>query len=195
MCKYGMSMCTLGMAAELAADGFAVNSLWPRTTVATAAVATFFPHTMQASRTPAIMADAAYAILTRRANECTGNFFYRRRSPAQRRDDGFRGVCSYAGWATAPGFFCRLKELHCGGLHRNADLLLRAVPEVTTRSCIAGVHATNAAPALARNGPQRNVGQAYFFRMRKTYSLPICSAERSSFPVCLVNAMKSLTAP
>ena len=75
MCKYGMSMCTLGMTAELAADGFAVNSLWPRTTVATAAVATFFPHTMQASRTPAIMADAAYAILTRRANECTGKFF------------------------------------------------------------------------------------------------------------------------
>ena len=73
--KYGMSMCTLGMAAELAADSIAVNSLWPRTTIATAAVATFFPDAMRASRTPAIMADAAYAILTRSPGECTGNFF------------------------------------------------------------------------------------------------------------------------
>lgn len=73
--KYGMSLCTLGLAAEFASDGIAVNSLWPRTTIATAAVATFFPQAMAASRVPEIMSDAAYAIVTRPSRECTGNFF------------------------------------------------------------------------------------------------------------------------
>jgi citronellol/citronellal dehydrogenase len=73
--KYGMSMCTLGMAAELAADGIAVNSLWPYTTINTAAVTTFFPDAADASRLPAIMADAAYAILCRDSKSCSGNFF------------------------------------------------------------------------------------------------------------------------
>jgi len=73
--KYGMSMCTLGMAREFAAQGVAVNSLWPRTTIATAAVAVFFPESIQASRKPDIMADAAYAILTRDSRKTTGNFF------------------------------------------------------------------------------------------------------------------------
>jgi citronellol/citronellal dehydrogenase len=74
MSKYGMSMCTLGMAAELAADGVAVNSLWPRTTIATAAVEAFFPESVKASRKPEIMADAAYAILTKPSRDFTGNF-------------------------------------------------------------------------------------------------------------------------
>jgi citronellol/citronellal dehydrogenase len=73
--KYGMSMCTLGMAREFAAQGVAVNSLWPRTTIATAAVEVFFPESIQASRKPAIMADAAHAILTRDSRSTTGNFF------------------------------------------------------------------------------------------------------------------------
>ncbi|MGE0357557.1 MAG: SDR family oxidoreductase [Burkholderiales bacterium] len=74
--KYGMSLCTLGMAAELAADGIAVNSLWPATTIATAAVEfNFPPEILAASRHPAIMADAAHAILTRPSREATGNFF------------------------------------------------------------------------------------------------------------------------
>jgi citronellol/citronellal dehydrogenase len=73
--KYGMSLCTLGLAAEFAGDGIAVNSLWPRTTIATAAVAAFFPQAMAASRVPEIMSDAAYAIVTRPSRECTGNFF------------------------------------------------------------------------------------------------------------------------
>lgn len=73
--KYGMSLCTLGLAAEFASDGIAANSLWPRTTIATAAVATFFPQAMAASRVPDIMSDAAYAIVTRPSRECTGNFF------------------------------------------------------------------------------------------------------------------------
>lgn len=73
--KYGMSMCTLGLAAELAADGIAANSLWPRTTIATAAVAAFFPQAMAASRVPEIMSDAAHAIVIRPSRACTGNFF------------------------------------------------------------------------------------------------------------------------
>jgi citronellol/citronellal dehydrogenase len=76
MSKYGMSMCTLGMAEEFRADGIAVNSLWPRTTIATAAIEVHFPAAiLRASRIPAIMADAAHAILTSDARACSGNFF------------------------------------------------------------------------------------------------------------------------
>src|SRR6266850_2371455 len=73
--KYGMSLCTLGMAREFAAQGVAVNSLWPRTTIATAAVEVFFPESIKASRKPQIMADAAHAILTSDSRSTTGNFF------------------------------------------------------------------------------------------------------------------------
>jgi len=73
--KYGMSMCTLGMAAEFAAKGIAVNSLWPRTTIATAAIEVFFPQAVAGSRKPAIMADAAHAIVVRDSRAATGNFF------------------------------------------------------------------------------------------------------------------------
>jgi citronellol/citronellal dehydrogenase len=75
--KYGMSMCTLGMAEEFRGDGIAFNSLWPRTMIATAAVKNLLggEEAMAQSRTPEIVADAAYAILTRPSRECTGNFF------------------------------------------------------------------------------------------------------------------------
>jgi citronellol/citronellal dehydrogenase len=73
--KYGMSLCTLGMAREFADRGIAVNSLWPRTTIATAAVEVFFPESFKASRKPEIMADAAYVILTSDSRTTTGNFF------------------------------------------------------------------------------------------------------------------------
>jgi citronellol/citronellal dehydrogenase len=73
--KYGMSMCTLGLAAEFAGQGVAVNSLWPRTTIATAAVEMFFPQTLASSRTPEIMADAAHLVLTRDSRSATGQFF------------------------------------------------------------------------------------------------------------------------
>ncbi|HEY6095593.1 MAG TPA: NAD(P)-dependent oxidoreductase [Gallionellaceae bacterium] len=74
--KYGMSMCTLGLAREFAGDGVAVNSLWPRTTIATAAIEfNFPPELLRASRKPAIVADAAYCILSRDSRSCTGNFF------------------------------------------------------------------------------------------------------------------------
>jgi len=76
MSKYGMSMCTLGMAEEFKGDGIAVNSLWPRTTIATAAVEVHFPEAiLKASRTAAIMADAAHVILTSDARANTGNFY------------------------------------------------------------------------------------------------------------------------
>jgi len=77
MAKFGMSMCVLGLSAELKAAGVAVNALWPRTTIATAAVefALGGPEMMRRSRKPQIVADAAHAILNRPARECTGQFF------------------------------------------------------------------------------------------------------------------------
>lgn len=74
--KYGMSMVMLGMAKELGADGIACNSLWPRTTIATAAVefALGGEPLMRRSRKPEIMADAAHVILTRPSRELTGQF-------------------------------------------------------------------------------------------------------------------------
>ncbi len=74
--KYGMSLCMLGMAHEFAVDGIAFNCLWPRTTIATAAIEfNFPPQILRASRKPAIVADAAHAILMRDSNSCSGNFF------------------------------------------------------------------------------------------------------------------------
>lgn len=76
MSKYGMSMCTLGMAEEFRKSGIAVNSLWPKTLIATAAIAVNFPKNYyEASRKPSIVADAAYAILTSNSRDVTGNFF------------------------------------------------------------------------------------------------------------------------
>ena len=74
--KYGMSLVTLGLAGELREDGIAANSLWPRTAIDTAAVRNVLGGGLENhSRTPAIMADSAYEILTRPSRECTGNFF------------------------------------------------------------------------------------------------------------------------
>ncbi|MDH3288916.1 MAG: NAD(P)-dependent oxidoreductase [Betaproteobacteria bacterium] len=76
MAKYGMSMCTLGMAGEFRPQGIAVNSLWPRTTIATAAIEVNFPQAvLKASRKPAIVADAAYVVLNRDSRIATGNFY------------------------------------------------------------------------------------------------------------------------
>jgi citronellol/citronellal dehydrogenase len=75
--KYGMSLCTLGMAAEFASAGIAFNALWPRVGIATAAIefAVGDREELRRCRTPEIMADAAYAIFNRPAATCTGNFF------------------------------------------------------------------------------------------------------------------------
>ena len=96
--KYGMSMCVLGMAGEFRDRGIAVNALWPRTTIATAAVHMLGgDDMMRRSRKPAIMADAAYAILTRRSREFTGNFCI---------DDDVleaAGITDLSGYAVDPG--------------------------------------------------------------------------------------------
>jgi citronellol/citronellal dehydrogenase len=75
--KYGMSLCVLAMAEEFRQQRVAVNALWPRTIIATAAVMNLLggPEAIRRSRKPEIMADAAHAILTRPGRECTGNFF------------------------------------------------------------------------------------------------------------------------
>jgi citronellol/citronellal dehydrogenase len=77
MAKFGMSMCVLGMAGEYKNAGIAFNALWPRTTIATAAVRNLLggDAMMRSSRKPEIMGDAAYVIFNRPARECTGNFF------------------------------------------------------------------------------------------------------------------------
>jgi citronellol/citronellal dehydrogenase len=77
MAKFGMSMCVLGMAGEFAPDGIAFNALWPRTTIATAAILNLLggEAAMKGSRSPAIMGDAAYAIFNKPSREVTGNFF------------------------------------------------------------------------------------------------------------------------
>ena len=75
MAKYGMSMCVLGMAEEFKRDGIAVNALWPRTAIDTAALQMIPGVDTAACRTPEILADTAYIILNRNSKECTGNFF------------------------------------------------------------------------------------------------------------------------
>ncbi len=98
MAKYGMSMCVLGMAEEFKEQGVAVNALWPRTGIKTAATAMLGGEDMmKRCRTPQIMADAAYAIITRDSKSCTGNFFI---------DDAVlaeEGVTDFDQYAVTPG--------------------------------------------------------------------------------------------
>jgi citronellol/citronellal dehydrogenase len=98
MAKFGMSLCTLGWSEELRKDGIAANSLWPRTTIATAAVRMLGGDTMlQKSRTAEIMADAAHHIVTRNSREFTGQFCVD--------EDVLRsaGVKDFAKYAAVPG--------------------------------------------------------------------------------------------
>lgn len=98
MAKYGMSMCVLGMAEEFGSQGVGVNALWPRTTIATAAVENVVGAELMAkSRKPTIMADAAHAIFTRDAKTCNGNFFI---DDAVLEEDG---VSDFDQYAVTPG--------------------------------------------------------------------------------------------
>lgn len=101
MAKYGMSMCTLGMSAEFARNGIAVNSLWPLTAIDTAAVRNLLggEAVSSMSRSPAIMADAAYAILNRPSRDCTGNFFI---DEEVLKAEGVTDFSVYAPGATGP---------------------------------------------------------------------------------------------
>lgn len=96
--KYGMSLCTLAWAEEFRKDGIAANALWPRTTIATAAVQMLGGEAMmKQSRRPEIMADAAHAILCKPSREFTGNFCI---------DDlvlHAAGVRDFSGYAAVPG--------------------------------------------------------------------------------------------
>jgi citronellol/citronellal dehydrogenase len=96
--KYGMSLCVLGMAEELRPQGIAVNALWPRTVIATAALNLLGGDALaRHGRTPEIVADAAMAILRRDSRACTGNFFVD--------EDVLRaeGVTDFSRYAVAPG--------------------------------------------------------------------------------------------
>jgi citronellol/citronellal dehydrogenase len=75
MAKYGMSMCVLGMSEEYRKTGIAVNALWPRTAIDTAALQMIPGIDTATCRTPEILSDAAYVILNRSSKDCTGNFF------------------------------------------------------------------------------------------------------------------------
>jgi len=99
LAKYGMTMVTLGMAAEFARDGIAANTLWPRTTIATAAVqfALGGDRMMKVSRTPEIYADAAYEVITRPARERTGQTLIVEDVLEE------AGVTDFSGYAATPG--------------------------------------------------------------------------------------------
>ncbi|EPJ43772.1 MAG: short chain dehydrogenase [Osedax symbiont Rs2] len=96
--KYGMSLCVLGMAAEFAERGVAVNALWPKTVIYTAALAALGDLVNKENcRTPQIVADSAYCILTRDARDCSGNFFIDEQVLQE------SGVSDFSKYAVAPG--------------------------------------------------------------------------------------------
>ncbi|MBC7830627.1 MAG: NAD(P)-dependent oxidoreductase [Hyphomicrobium sp.] len=98
--KYGMSLCVLGLAEELKGDGIAVNALWPRTTIATAAIRNMLggEAVVRMSRTPDIVADAAHLVFAQPARQFTGHFLI---------DDSFLyesgGVTDFAAYSVVPG--------------------------------------------------------------------------------------------
>jgi len=95
--KFGMSLCVLGMAPEFAPLGIAVNALWPKTVIGTAAIAMIDGVRAEHCRTPDIVADAAHAILTRPSRESTGRFYI---DEDVLREDG---VTDFDRYAVAPG--------------------------------------------------------------------------------------------
>jgi citronellol/citronellal dehydrogenase len=116
MSKYGMSLCVLGMAEEFKDDGIAINALWPRTVIATAALAMLGGITPpERCRRPEIMADAAHVLLTRDSRCCTGNFYID--------EDVLReaGVTDFEHYAVQPGQPLQM------------DFFLGEVPEVLLR--------------------------------------------------------------
>jgi len=93
--KYGMSMCTIGMAEEFRDHGIAFNALWPRTIIATAAVQNLLggDEAMARSRRPELVADAAHAVVTRPSRDCTGNLFLAEDVLAE---DGITDMAAYS---------------------------------------------------------------------------------------------------
>jgi citronellol/citronellal dehydrogenase len=97
MAKYGMSMCVLGMAEEFRGQGIAVNALWPRTIIATVALQMIPGVEPERGRTPEIMADAAWEILTRDSRATTGQFLIDEEVLAA------AGVTDFSRYAVSPG--------------------------------------------------------------------------------------------
>jgi citronellol/citronellal dehydrogenase len=97
--KYGMSLCVLGLAEEWREQGVAVNALWPRTAIATAAILNLLggEEAIARCRRPEIMADAACAIVTRDSRQCTGHFFLDEEVLAE------AGVTDFDRYAVTPG--------------------------------------------------------------------------------------------
>ena len=105
--KFGMSMCVLGMAGELKKKGIAVNALWPKTPIQTAAIQNLLggDELMNKSRKPDIMADAAFTIFNQESQLCTGNFFV---DEEVLRSEGVTDLSQYANVPEAelaPDFF------------------------------------------------------------------------------------------
>ena len=105
--KYGMSLVVLGLAGELRPQGIAVNALWPRTTIATAAIKNLLggDRVMRMSRTPEIMADAAYLVFQKPAKSFTGNFLIDDTFLAGEGVTGFEKYRAVPGEPLAPTFF------------------------------------------------------------------------------------------
>jgi citronellol/citronellal dehydrogenase len=99
MSKYGMSLCVLGMADEFRAFGIAVNALWPRSVIATAAVQNLLggDEVIRRARRPEIVADAAHAILVRDSRACSGHFFIDEEVLQS------EGVTDFSPYAVTPG--------------------------------------------------------------------------------------------
>lgn len=137
--KYGMSMCVLGMASELQDSGVAVNALWPRTAIYTAAMEMLGGGNEVASqcRTPDIMADAAYAVLTR-GIDATGNFYI---------DDAVlakEGIKDFEQYAVEPGkplmldFFLEDSDVEFQQQLDESGKLTAAKPPASKQSSAAG---------------------------------------------------------
>jgi len=106
MSKYGMSMTVLGLAEEFKRDRIAINALWPRTVIDTAALQMIPGMDTNFCRKPEIMADAAHAIFMRTASECTGNFFIDDEVLAE------EGITDLDKYAVVPGTTDFLKDLY-----------------------------------------------------------------------------------
>lgn len=128
MAKYGMSMCVLGMAREFKGDNIAVNALWPRTAIYTAAMEMLTgKESDQFSRKPEIMSDAAYAILCKEPRNCSGNFYI---------DDEIlkaEGVTDFKQYACVPANADKLM----------ADFFLDVEPEKLIEFAAEGSHAAS----------------------------------------------------
>jgi citronellol/citronellal dehydrogenase len=111
MSKYGMSMIAYGLAAELKPFGIAANALWPKTTIATAAVNNLLggEMLMKLSRTPAILADSVWHLLQKPARDCTGNFFTDEEVLAA------EGITDLSGYSYIPGNTQFYKDLFVDG--------------------------------------------------------------------------------